>query len=51
MMTILDYFDDELSIILCYTLLLWWVYSPIWMGLGLGCGMAVMDNVVSIHPP
>jgi len=25
-MTILDYFDDEISIILSYALLLWWVY-------------------------
>jgi len=26
MMTILDYFDDDISIILTYALILWWVY-------------------------
>ena len=48
MMTILDYFDDEISIILHYALLYGGcIGSSVWVGSGLGCGMAAMDNVVS----
>jgi hypothetical protein len=44
----LDYFDDDISIIVTYDLLLWRVYRQFNMeGSGLGCGMAAMDNVVS----
>jgi hypothetical protein len=48
MMTKLDYFDDEISIILTYALFIWHVYRLFkWIGLGLGCGVAAVDNVVS----
>ena len=48
MMTKLDYFGDEISIVLTYALFIWRVYRQFkWMGSGLGCGVAVMDNVVS----
>ena len=43
-MTKLDYFDYELSVILNYG---GCIGSPIWMGSGLGCGVAAMDSVVS----
>ena len=48
MVTKLDYFGDEISIVLTYALFLWRVYRQFkWMGSGLGCGVAAMDNVVS----
>jgi len=48
MMTKLDYFDDETSIILTYALFIWRVYRQFkWMRSGLGCGVAAMYNVVS----
>ena len=48
MMTNLDYFDDDISIILSYALFYGrYIGSSIWMGSGIGCGMAAMDNVLS----
>ena len=48
MMPKLDYFDDKISIILTYALFIWRVYRQFkWMGWGLGCGVAVIVNVVS----
>ena len=48
MMTNLDYFYDDTSS--SYLMLCFYggcISSSIWMGSGLGCGMAAMDNVVS----
>jgi len=48
MMPKLDYSDDKISIVLTYALFIWRVYWQFkWMGLGLGCGVAAMDTVVS----
>jgi hypothetical protein len=42
----LDYFDDEISVILSLPCFYGWcIGSSIWMATGLGCGMAAMDNV------